>query len=71
MVDDWYEKVFENKHDEINEFLQQKEAMGRSPRTHNSYSRTLKKFYHEQFPDLTPAETEVRHIEEYLYELIW
>ncbi|WP_226008328.1 tyrosine-type recombinase/integrase [Natrinema salinisoli] len=69
MVDDWYEKVFENKHDEINEFLRQKEAMGRSPRTLNAYSRTLKKFYHEQFPDLKPAKTEVRHIEEYLHEL--
>ncbi|MCJ0619721.1 tyrosine-type recombinase/integrase [Haloarcula hispanica] len=69
MVDDWYEKVFENKHDEINEFLRQKEAMGRSLRTLNAYSRTLRKFYHEQFPELTPAETEVRHIEEYLHEL--
>lgn len=69
MVDDWYEKVFENKHDEINEFLRQKEAMGRSPRTLNAYSRTLKKFYHEQFPELTPAGTEVRHIEQYLHEL--
>ena len=69
MVDDWYQKVFENKHDEINEFLRQKEAMGRSPRTLNAYSRTLKKFYHEQFPELTSAETEVRHIEGYLHEL--
>ena len=69
MVDNWYEKVFENKHDEINKFLRQKEAMGRSPRTLNAYSRTLKRFYHEQFPELTPAETEVRHIEEYLHEL--
>lgn len=69
MVDDWYEKVFENKHAEINEFLRQKKTTGRSPRTLNAYSRTLQKFYHEQFPELSPAETEVRHIEEYLYEL--
>lgn len=69
MVDDWYEKVFENKHESINDFLQQKEAMGRSPRTLNAYSRTLQKFYHEQFPDISPAETEVRHIEAYLQEL--
>jgi len=32
----------------------------------NEYSRILRKFYHEHFPELTPAETKVRHIEEYI-----
>jgi len=66
MADDWYETVYENKHDAINDFIQQKQTTGRSPRTLNEYSRILKRYYHEHFPDLTPAATEVRHIEEYL-----
>lgn len=66
MPDEWYEKIFENKHDEINEFLRRKRDTGRSHRTLNGYSRILQKFYHEHFPDLEPSETEVRHIEEYL-----
>jgi integrase/recombinase XerD len=64
MADDWYETVYENKHDAINDFI--KQTTGRSPRTLNSYSRVLKRYYHEHFPDLSPEETEVRHIEEYL-----
>ncbi|MUV89132.1 tyrosine-type recombinase/integrase [Halapricum sp. CBA1109] len=66
MADDWYETVYENKHDGINDFIKQKQTTGRSPRTLNSYSRVLKRYYHEHFPDLTPEETEVWHIEEYL-----
>jgi len=66
MADDWYETVYENKHDAINDFITQKQTTGRSPRTLNSYSRVLKRYYHEHFPDLAPEETEVRHIEEYL-----
>ena len=66
MADDWYETVYENKHDTINDFIKQKQTTGRSHRTLNSYSRVLKRYYHEHFPDLVPEETEVRHIEEYL-----
>ncbi|WP_265108853.1 tyrosine-type recombinase/integrase [Halosolutus halophilus] len=66
MADDWERQVFDNKHSEIQEFLTSKQTMGRSPRTLNEYSRVLKKVYHEHFPDLAPAETEVRHIEEYV-----
>jgi len=66
MADDWYETVYENKHDAINDFIKQKQTTGRSPRTLNSYSRVLKRYYHEHFPDLSPEETEVRHVEEYL-----
>jgi len=66
MGESWETQVFKNKHPEINEFLQRKEDLGRSPRTLNAYSRTLKKFYHQHFPELTPQETQVRHIEEYL-----
>lgn len=66
MADDWYESVYKNKHDSINEFIQQKQNTGRSPRTLNEYSRILKRFYHEHFPELSPEDTEVRHIEEYV-----
>lgn len=69
MADDYYSKIYDNKHDSVNRFLQQKKSMGRSDRTLNEYSRILKRFYHEHFPDLTPAETEVRHVEDYLLEL--
>jgi integrase/recombinase XerD len=51
MADDWYETVYENKHDAINDFIKQKQTTGRSPRTLNSYSRVLKRYYHEHFPD--------------------
>jgi len=53
IADDWYETVYENKHDVVNEFIRKKQSTGCSHRTLNSYSRTLKKFFHEQFPDLT------------------
>jgi integrase/recombinase XerD len=66
MADDWYETVYENKHDSISDFIKQKQTTGGSPRTLNSYSRVLKRYYHEHFPNLTPEETGVRHIEEYL-----
>ncbi|MFC6719174.1 tyrosine-type recombinase/integrase [Natrialbaceae archaeon GCM10025810] len=69
MADDWYETIYENKHAEINNFIRQKKTTGRSPRTLNAYSRTLKKLYHEQFPEISPAETEIYHIEEYLFQL--
>ncbi len=69
MADDWYETIYENKHEEINKFIRQKKTTGRSARTLNAYSRILKKFYHEQFPEISPAETEVHHIEEYLFQL--
>lgn len=66
MADDWYETVYRNKHDDINDFLQYKQSVGRSPRTVNAYSRTLKKFYHEHFPEATPATTGTEQIEQYL-----
>lgn len=70
MADEWYETQVENKHDVVTEFLTSKETTGRSPRTLNEYSRTLHRVYHEHFPELTPEETEVRHIEEYLRILV-
>jgi integrase/recombinase XerD len=65
-VTEWDQKVLENQHQEINAFLQSKENTGKSRRTLNAYSRILQKFYHEHFPDLSPEETEVRHVEQYL-----
>jgi len=69
MADDWYKTQYENKHSQINEFLQSKETTGRSPRTLNEYSRVLKRFFHEHFPELAPEDVEVRQIEEYLHIL--
>jgi len=69
MADDWYETVYENRHDVVNEFIRKKQSTGCSHRTLNSYSRTLKKFFHEQFPDLTPSEVTVRHVEDYVVTL--
>jgi len=69
MADDWYETVYENKHDSINEFLRRKQVTGRSERTLNAYSRILKKFYHEEFSELQPEDTEVHHIEDYVMRL--
>lgn len=69
MADEWYETVYKNKYDDVNGFLQYKQSRGRSPRTVNAYSRILKKFYHEQFPEITPATTTIEHIERYPSEL--
>lgn len=66
MPDEWYSTQYENKHGQVNEFLQSKETTGRSPRTLNEYSRILKRFFHEHFTQLDPESVEVRHIEEYL-----
>lgn len=66
MADEWYETVYKNKHEDINEFLQYKQSVGRSPRTVNAYSRVLKKFYHDHFPEATPATTGTKQIEQYL-----
>ena len=63
------EKIYENEHDAVNDFIERKQAMGRSRRTLNAYSRTLKSFFHEEFPDLAPEDVEVRHIEDYVGKL--
>lgn len=66
MADEWYKTVYTNKHEDVNEFLQYKQSLGRSPRTMNAYSRVLKKFYHDHFPEATPATTGTEQIEQYL-----
>jgi integrase/recombinase XerD len=53
------EKIYENEHDAVNDFIERKQAMGRSRRTLNAYSRTLKSFFHEEFPDVLPTEAYV------------
>lgn len=64
-----YSKIYENKHDQINRFIQRKKATGKSTRTLNSYSRVLREFFHDQFPDLEPQEVEVIHIDDYVANL--
>ncbi|WP_082220673.1 phage integrase N-terminal SAM-like domain-containing protein [Haloferax gibbonsii] len=62
-------KIYENKHDEVNYFITRKKATDRSPRTLNSYSRVLREFYHDQFPDLNPDEIRTGHVENYVIAL--
>ncbi|QSG11863.1 XerD/XerC family integrase [Halapricum desulfuricans] len=63
------EKIYENEHDAVNDFIERKQAMGRSRRTLNAYSRTLKSFFHEEFPDLAPEDVTPEHIEDYVSTL--
>lgn len=68
-VEDSYAKIYENKHDQINRFIKRKKATGKSMRTLNSYSRVLREFFHDQFPDLEPEDVEVIHIDDYVTAL--
>lgn len=63
------EIIYENQHDAVNEFIQKKKAMGRSPRTLTEYSRTLKKFFHQHYPEKAPGEITVGDIENYVIKL--
>jgi integrase/recombinase XerD len=65
-ADVWDEKVFENKHDCINQWLRRKNSTGTSRRTLNAYSRTANRFFHEHFPDTHPSEVMVGDIEQYV-----
>jgi len=66
MGDDWYRKTYENKHSAVNEFIQRKQAMGRSHRTLNTCSRTLREFFHDEFPGTAPASVTVEDVEDYV-----
>ena len=68
-ADSWRHKVYRNRYESVNDWLRSKETTGKSRRTLNAYSRTARKFFHEEFPGLDPAEVEVRHIETYLSRL--
>lgn len=69
MVDDKYATQYENKHEDINDFIERKRDLGRSERTLKEYSRTLREFFHEIVPDVPPVEVTVEHVEDYLREL--
>ena len=68
-AEDSYSKIYENNHDQINRFIDRKKATGKSTRTLNSYSRVLREFFHDEFPDLEPSEVEVLHVEDYVTAL--
>ncbi|MFU1780191.1 site-specific integrase [Haloarcula japonica] len=68
-ADVWDEKVFKNEHEVINRWLKSKDSVDNSRRTLNTYSRTAAKFFHEVFPELSPEEVYVEHVEEYLRQL--
>jgi len=61
-AENWEEKVYRNQHRIINDWLRSKQTTGKTRRTLNEYSRTAKKFFHEEFPELNPEDVEVRHI---------
>lgn len=68
-ADAWERKVFENKHDCINDWLQSKHSTGKSRRTLNAYSRVACEFFHEFVPETAPADVAVGDIEAYVLEL--
>lgn len=69
MTGETREIIYENKHDAVNDFIRRKQSIGRSVRTLNAYSRTLRVLFYEEFPDLDPEDLELRHIEDYIGSL--
>lgn len=69
--DEWENRVFENKHKCINDWLRSKDSTNKSTsrRTLNSYSRTAVKFFHDFLPKVNPSEVTVGDIEEYVLDL--
>lgn len=67
--ENWYSKVFENKHKCINDWLRSKDSTGASRRTLNAYSRIACKFFHEHFPETHPSAVTVGDIEAYVLDL--
>ena len=66
MPDTWHSKLYDNRLDVVNDFLNKKKSLGRSERTLNEYSRLLKRFFHDVFPEQSAGEIQVGHIEEYV-----
>jgi integrase/recombinase XerD len=56
----------QNKHEVVQDFLQKKQSLGRSTTTLENYSQTFHRFFHDYFPQLSPEEVEVEHVEEFL-----
>lgn len=69
--EEWENRVFENKHDCINDWLRSKDSTNKSTsrRTLNSYSRTAVRFFHEFLPEVHPSEVTVGDVEEYVLDL--
>ena len=68
-ADEWQHRVFENKHDCINDWLRRKHSTGNSRRTLNAYSRAACRFFHDFIPDTAPQDVAVGDIEAYVLEL--
>jgi len=68
-ADEYEKKVFKCTHDCINDWLQSKASTGTSRRSLNTYSRTACRFFHDQFPDLSPQDVTVGDIEQYVRRL--
>lgn len=69
--EEWENRVFENKHDCINDWLRSKDSTNKSTsrRTLNSYSRTAARYFHEFLPEVHPSEVTVGDVEEYVLDL--
>lgn len=66
MADEWYDSIYENRNAEVNEFIRRKKETGRSLRTLNEYSRMLREFFHDVYPDTDPADITVEDVENYV-----
>lgn len=66
LIPDADQKIRENKHEAINDFLRSKWNTGRSSYTLRQYANVCHRFFHSYFPRLQPAEVQIHHIEEFL-----
>jgi len=69
-ADRWEDRVYETKHDCLNQWLKRKHATDRcGRRTLNAYSRTAARFFHHVYPGTHPSELTVGDIEVWIVEL--
>jgi len=69
-ADKWEHRVYETKHDCLNQWLKRKNSTERcSRKTLNEYSRTSARFFHHVFPDKHPTELMVGDIERWVMEM--
>lgn len=68
-ADEWENRVFQNNHECINDWLRSKDSTGKTRRTLNAYSRVACEFFHEFVPETVPKDVTVGDVEAYVLEL--
>lgn len=69
-ADEWDNRVYETKHECLNQWLKRKDATNRcSRRSLNEYSRAAARFFHHVYPDTHPTEITVGDIEQWVIDL--